>query len=255
MNRLQLIRLDARGVVAVAAVLLLTVAAVAGPTLVFAKDEGGHAADAADLDARVSLNEASDAVDADNDVDTVDAVDAEDAVVAADADVAGGTGDTDDAGGTGDTNDAGGTGDTDDAGGTGNTNDAVGADDANDGDAVDADATVGTDDAGEAVDGAKSREELLEEWNALNQERQRLLEELRIVHRDMQAVAGELWDYELEEARQRIREQLNEYGGDYGEEIVEWLPPRLIDQMAEFTGRTPDELRDMVREGAWGDLF
>lgn len=217
MNRFQLIRLDARAIAAVAAVLLLT---VAGPTLVFAEDPGGDVVDAAGADDIVGIDAVSDAADG-AEVDAPLSIDDTDVSV-----------DTDHVDETVDTDDADETVDTDDA-----------------------DETVVARDTSDAVDGAKSREELLEEWDALNQERQRLLEELQTVHRDMQAVAGELWDYELEEARQRIREQLNEYGGDYGEDIIEWLPPRLIDHIAGFTGRTPDELRDMVREGEWGDLF
>lgn len=102
---------------------------------------------------------------------------------------------------------------------------------------------------------AKAREDLLAAWNALNQERQQLMKQLQAVHGEMQAVASELWSHEVEEARERIREQLNEYGGDYGEDIVEWLPPKLIDRISDYTGWTPDELREMLRDGAWGELF
>lgn len=106
-----------------------------------------------------------------------------------------------------------------------------------------------------STEAVKSREELLAEWDALNQERQQLMGQLQAVHRDMQSVAYQLWSYELEEARQRIREQLNEYGGEYGEDVLEWLPPRLIDGISDLTGRAPDELQDIIRDGAWGELF
>lgn len=99
------------------------------------------------------------------------------------------------------------------------------------------------------------REALLAEWDALHEERRMLMQELEAVHHDMREVASELWAYELEETRERVREQLNRYGGHYGEDLVEWLPPRLLELMSELTDRTSDELRDMVQEGAWGELW
>jgi len=101
----------------------------------------------------------------------------------------------------------------------------------------------------------RAREALLEEWKRLNAERERLLDELEAVHGQMRTVAEQLWRYELDGARERLRDQLNEVGGVYGDDIVDWLPPRLIEHMAELTGRTPDEVREMLRAGAWGELL
>src|SRR5690606_22125245 len=99
------------------------------------------------------------------------------------------------------------------------------------------------------------REELLARWEELTLEQRRLLEELRAVHAEMRAVAEVLWSQEMDAARERVREQVNRYGAEYGEEILEWLPPRLLERISEATGWTPDQLRDMIREGAWGDIF
>lgn len=102
---------------------------------------------------------------------------------------------------------------------------------------------------------ATERDDLLARWDVLTNKRERLLEELQAVHGEMGDIARQLWAYEMQEARERIREQLNRYGADYGEEIAEWLPPRLLEHISEVTGWTPDELRGMVRDGAWGDLL
>lgn len=101
----------------------------------------------------------------------------------------------------------------------------------------------------------EAREALMAEWEALNEERELLLAELQAVHQEMHAIASELWEYEMDDARERMRERLNEFGGNYGDELLEWLPPRLIDHIADFTGRTPEEVRDMVRGGDWGELL
>ena len=101
----------------------------------------------------------------------------------------------------------------------------------------------------------EAREALMTEWEALNEERELLLEELHAVHQEMHASASELWEYEMNDARDRLRERLNEFGGHYGDELLEWLPPRLIEHIADFTGRTPEEVRDMVRGGDWGELL
>lgn len=102
---------------------------------------------------------------------------------------------------------------------------------------------------------SEAREALLAEWERLNGERKRLLNELQAVHEQMGVIAEELWHQELDGARERLRDQLNEFGDVYGDDIVEWLPPRLIEHIAALTDRTPDEVREMLRNGAWGDLL
>lgn len=101
----------------------------------------------------------------------------------------------------------------------------------------------------------QARDELWAEWERLNDEREQLLERLQEVHEQMRAVAEQLWQYEMEDARARLRERLNQLGAVYGDDIVEWLPPRMVEQIAELTGRTPDEVRKMLREGDWGELL
>lgn len=106
-----------------------------------------------------------------------------------------------------------------------------------------------------AAEPEPTRAELQARWDALNEERMRLNEQLRAVGAEMQSVAGEIWEREMDEARDRFNEWLNEYGRHYGEELSVWIPPALIDGVAEQTGREPDEVRNMIRDGAWGDLF
>src|SRR5690606_33109920 len=98
---------------------------------------------------------------------------------------------------------------------------------------------------------------LLARWDELMLERRRLAAEMRQVEREMLAIARELWPLEWERTRGRILERLEEYEermGEYGEEIAEWVPPALVDYIAQRTGRTPEEVRRLIESGQWREL-
>lgn len=124
-------------------------------------------------------------------------------------------------------------------------------------------ATDAADEDGAKVDAAEGaanpdREALLARWDELMQERQRLRAELRRVERELIAIARELWPHEWERARSRILERLREYEeriGEYGDEISSWLPPALVERIAERTGKTPEEVLELIETGQWRELF
>ncbi len=102
------------------------------------------------------------------------------------------------------------------------------------------------------------RAALLARWDELMLERRRLAAEMRQVEREMLAIARELWPLEWERTRGRILERLEEYEermGEYGEEIAEWVPPALVDYIAQRTGRTPEEVRRLIESGQWRELW
>jgi len=112
-----------------------------------------------------------------------------------------------------------------------------------------------------AADGAvpdEKRMELLARWDALIQERQRLRAELRKVDRELMQVARELWPHEWARTRGRVLERLAEYEermGKYGEEISAWIPPAVIDHIAQRTGKTAEEVRELIESGQWRELL
>lgn len=104
----------------------------------------------------------------------------------------------------------------------------------------------------------EERAELLARWDQLVQERRRLRTELRQVERELFEAAQELWPHEWERTRGRIRDRLEEYEeriGEYGEEIAAWIPPALVEYIAQRTGRTPEEVRELIENGQWRELL
>jgi|GEM_PF-3694466 len=102
------------------------------------------------------------------------------------------------------------------------------------------------------------RQALLARWDELVQERQRLRAELRRVERELINVARELWPHEWERARDRIMRRVAEYEeriGEYGEEISSWLPPALVERIAQRTGKTPEEVLELIESGQWRELL
>lgn len=104
----------------------------------------------------------------------------------------------------------------------------------------------------------EERAALLARWDALIQERRRLRAELRQVERELVQVARQLWPYEWERTRERLRERLDQYEewvGEYGPDIAAWLPPAVVEHIAQRTGRTPEEVRELIEAGRWRELL
>ncbi|MBO8141828.1 MAG: hypothetical protein H0Z37_06600 [Firmicutes bacterium] len=102
------------------------------------------------------------------------------------------------------------------------------------------------------------RARLLARWDELMQERRQLLAELRALNREMLEIANQLWPKEWESTRDRILDRLDEYEeriGELGDEIAPWVPPALLEHIAELTGRTPEEIHRLIEEGNWRELF
>lgn len=60
---------------------------------------------------------------------------------------------------------------------------------------------------------------------------------------------------ELRERTERFLERLNERLAAMGEDLLPWVPDAVVEALAQRTGYTPDEVRDLIRTGAWDQLL
>jgi len=58
-----------------------------------------------------------------------------------------------------------------------------------------------------------------------------------------------------QERTERFMEQLHERLRTMGEDLLPWVPDAVVETLAQRTGYTPDEVREMIRTGQWDQLF
>jgi len=143
---------------------------------------------------------------------------------------------------------------------------------------------TGADEAG-GPDMTSERTEMLQRWDELQQRRAELRRELYQVERELRQLSRELWPHqgpwmpegerrgrtyesdwfaseEWEQLREdwrrqgeRLKQKVSEKLSSLGEDVLPWVPDAVVEGLAERTGRTPDEVRELIRAGAWDVLF
>lgn len=58
-----------------------------------------------------------------------------------------------------------------------------------------------------------------------------------------------------QERTERFMEQLNERLRTMGEDLLPWVPDAVVESLAERTGYTPEEVRELIRTGQWDQLY
>lgn len=143
---------------------------------------------------------------------------------------------------------------------------------------------TGADEAG-GPDMSSERTEMLQRWDELQQRRAELRRELYHVERELRQLSRQLWPHqgpwgperergerpydsdwfsseEWEQLREdwrrqgeKLKQRVSEKLSSLGEDVLPWVPEAIVEGLAERTGHTPEEVRELIRAGSWDVLF